>query len=694
MNIRIMTLTLENFKGVRTATYRFDGLNTLVEGDNGTGKSTIFDAFNWLLFGKDRHGNDQTNFDIKTIDPATLKPIERVDHSVEAVLLVDGHEKKLKRIFRENWVKPKGETEQILKGHTSLFVVDGVDVGTKKAYDEIIAQWVKEDVFRLLSDPLFFIGPSTPWKYRREVLLGLVKGEVDTASIAEKYADLLREMNGADMDTFRKGVGVKKRETKKLLEEMETKIQAYVETIPDAVDVEGKMAEIAELKAKEEGELSELKGQIDDIDRKIIDVNQRQKGLNDHLSSLCSEIYAIRNRQSAMLESVREAFRADVAQKQQGVADVKARMQDVQFGLSGINGRLQAVSGRLMDTISDRVELSESLRKLGERFNAVRASTFEYKGGTTCHACGQELPADTVAEAMKMARDVFEADRKAQAAEIVKKANKIKADIAAAVNAIETLEKEQNELNVQKQQASDELEALSAQMAAAMDVKVRPVEERLEEVRRTADYLQADSEITALQAKIDSAASGGMKPDALLREKDGIYAKVNAIRSRYEALRKPMEAELAKEQSRRSTLALIAEAEAKVHELADGLARLERLEFDALAYIKEDVEAQENAINSLFSVARWKMFDYTLEGGIVETCEVMKRDGATYGSMNDAGRIQCGMDVIRVLNWKTDSYAPIFIDNAESITQKDFGTASQTIRLKVSEGKELTISNE
>ena len=100
MEIRINNLTLHNFKGVRgDRTVTFNGRNATIEGDNGTGKSTIFDAFTWLLSGKDHQGRDWTNFNIKPIDPATKETIHGLDgHWVEAELTIDGVTKTLRRV--------------------------------------------------------------------------------------------------------------------------------------------------------------------------------------------------------------------------------------------------------------------------------------------------------------------------------------------------------------------------------------------------------------------------------------------------------------------------------------------------------------------------------------------------------------------------------------------------------------------
>mgnify|MGYP003293915821 CR=1 FL=1 len=63
-SIRIKRLTLENFKSHKNLTLDFMGGNASVYGDNATGKTSIYDALTWLLFGKDSQGNGEKNIDL------------------------------------------------------------------------------------------------------------------------------------------------------------------------------------------------------------------------------------------------------------------------------------------------------------------------------------------------------------------------------------------------------------------------------------------------------------------------------------------------------------------------------------------------------------------------------------------------------------------------------------------------------
>ena len=89
MEIVLKSLHLVNFKGARDLELSFSPGTSLVKGDNGTGKTTVFDAFTWLLFGKDSTQRSDSNFNIKTLD-SQGNPILKQEHSVTALLMVDG----------------------------------------------------------------------------------------------------------------------------------------------------------------------------------------------------------------------------------------------------------------------------------------------------------------------------------------------------------------------------------------------------------------------------------------------------------------------------------------------------------------------------------------------------------------------------------------------------------------------------
>src|SRR5690554_1471635 len=101
--IFLSEIGLQNFRGHRNFTAHL-GQNTQVIGDNREGKSTIFDAFLWLLFGKDQFGRQ--DFEITPI--ADGERLERVDSEVFGLLDVDGVEVQLRRVYHQKWVRRRG----------------------------------------------------------------------------------------------------------------------------------------------------------------------------------------------------------------------------------------------------------------------------------------------------------------------------------------------------------------------------------------------------------------------------------------------------------------------------------------------------------------------------------------------------------------------------------------------------------
>lgn len=203
--ITLKSLSLVNFKGVRELTLNFTQQVTVISGENGTGKTTIFDAFTWLLFGKDSVGRSDSNFSIKTLDPITGKPILKLEHSVTAVLDVDGKKIKLQRNYVEKWVKPKGTTEEHLENHYTEFFINDVKLGTKKEYESEISALIPEDVFKMITNPFAFnaLKPEIQKGMLME-MAGTITNE-EVAVLDDSFVALLEELDGKPLVTFTGG---------------------------------------------------------------------------------------------------------------------------------------------------------------------------------------------------------------------------------------------------------------------------------------------------------------------------------------------------------------------------------------------------------------------------------------------------------------------------------------------------------
>lgn len=690
MNIRINRIALHNFKGVRDAVFQFDGRNARIEGENGAGKSTVFDSFTWLLFGKDHQGQDWTNFDLKPIDPETREPFHGLDHWVEAELTIDGAKRVLRRVVTENWVKPRGETEKVMKGHNQQFFVDGVDTATKNAYDAVIHQWIDEGVFKMLTNPLFFIDDQyTDWKTRRKAILALV-GESGRDGLQAQFADLLAEMRGEPMEQFKRRVAAEKKANRQDLATATANIAAFKKTLPEAVDAEGLNFQIEQIIAERDGKISEVQGKISTIDAGIADINSANDAKKAEIDAIWRQIYALRDKMGKYISERQSDAQKRNAERNGRILEARRAVADVQAQLEDVNRRGRKAQEALEDFKRERIEQALSLSEIGEKYGKRREEAFDPKSVGVCPTCGQMLPEDVI----EAKAEEFAQERKAALDAMADKAVKLKKEIAELDATVASRQKALEDLKAERAELTAKRDTAEKALADLEETAPEDLDAIEKEARREPEFLRMVSEELDLQSQAKAAAEKSVSTADLMSDRKAAEAEAALIRKNYEEKVQPLRDQLAVNRERERVLKLIADEEAREKKFADEVARLERLEFRATEYVKAEIDAQEGAINALFRVARWKMFAPTIEGGLTEMCEVTNTEGVPFRSMNDAKKILCGLDVIRVFSERYDCLAPIFIDNAESITKKVFDTEAQVIRLVVSEGAELTMYNE
>lgn len=152
--IKLHSITLVNWRGEKKRTTTFnDDAPTYILGGNGLGKSRHFDAFCWLLFGKDSH--DRKDFELRTYDEHH-QPLHHCECSVEAVISVDGTEHTIKREYKEQWMKPRGQVEEVFKGNITECTWDGVPVKVSDFQKRIAENIIDETIFKMITNPHYF----------------------------------------------------------------------------------------------------------------------------------------------------------------------------------------------------------------------------------------------------------------------------------------------------------------------------------------------------------------------------------------------------------------------------------------------------------------------------------------------------------------------------------------------------------
>ena len=695
MEITIIAIRLRNFKGTRSAEYVFSGRNACLEGPNGCGKSTVFDAFTWLLFGKDHRDQTANTFEVKTINPDTGQPYPREDHWVEAVLRVDGTDHVLRRAWVENWVKPTGAVEDVLKGHTSAFFVDGVDVGTKAAYDAVVAGWLHEDSFKLLTNPHYFIDDAfTGWKERRKALLALVADDPGRARVREEFADVVDKLSGRSIEDYRKRLDLEKRANKKDLAQVLSRIDGMREALPPDQDTNAVTNRINEQKARRDKAIAELKAQAAALDKSIASADAADEARKAENTAIWAEITQLQLKMGNYTTEATKAAQAQNTARQQAIIKARGNLSAAQALMQTYKAQAERAMQALMQAEQDRGRMAGDLAAMGDKYKAEKARAFQFTPDARCPYCGQEIPAATQEQARTEARKHFVAEQVKAVDAILEKARALKADIGKLDERIAGLKddvaqarQEHSKAEAVAQAEREEvlrLEGTPAADLAAIEAQAVGSEE----------YRAMQRQEQELRSK---ALKTGRRPDELdelVRQRKDIDQKIEAEMDRCAKAELDAQEALSVGKVRAEQLALIRQKEQEAKMFADAIAQAEREEARAAEFMKSEIDSVEAAINGLFHTARWKMYDTTIDGNLVEMCDVTTPDGVPYKSMNDAMKILCGMDCIRVFSERYGSRAPIFIDNAESITQHVFETPAQVIRLVVKDTDKLTLITE
>ena len=632
--MKLTKLELLNFKGLKSFTINLNG-DVVIRGDNATGKTTVFDSVCWLLFGKD--SLDRADFEIKTLDGG--EPIHKVNHEVTGIFTLDeGGTVELKRVYREKYSSPRGG-EVTLTGHTTDYFVDGVPK-KEKEYKEIVNTLIDESIFKLITNPLYF-NETYSWQNRRKLLLEMC-GDIDDISVINSRDDLRRLaelLEGRTVDDHRKVVAAKKTAINKELDMIPIRIDEAVRNKPETVSDKAKLIRDSETLSAGIDEVEKQKAIIQngfsstEKESKICDIKRQ---LDAQSSKVLSDYHKQKQR-------LRDEYEASLT---------KLKMVEVD--------RDRCADRR--DELNKEIEReSKRIATLQSEFDTFNAQQFNKE---SCPTCGQALPADKQA----VLEAEFNTNKSMKLEEwkgLIESAVKLKANY-----------EEQQEIMVSK---VDSLTTEASQYNDAYNVKFKEYE-AYSEPNLEDDPVYADLKAQLFLLEIDD------EPGADTEELTKLDEELSSMKSKKAGL----ETELNKFKLIDDINHRIFELENQQQKLVAEKDALDEASFLMDEFIKAKVNMLEDVINSRFKLARFKMFNVMINGNIEECCETTYK-GVPYRSMNNAARINVGLDIINALTSYYKVNAPVFIDNAEAVTEF-VPVNSQTIKLIVDESKpQLTV---
>ena len=651
--IKLQKISLVNFKGIKSLDLDFSDGDTLVCGENGSGKTTVFDAFLWCMFGKDSTNRSDSNFNLKTLD-ADGMPILRLEHSVTCLLSVDGKEIKLQRGYKEVWTKPRGTTEETLTNHKTEFYVNDVKLGTKKEYESTIAEIIDEDVFRMITNPFAFTSLSAD--RQKEMLLDMAGAVTDEelAAMNPAFVSLMAEISGKPLATFLKEISAKKKACKDVLAVIPSQIQTAQNLMPEAEDWDALQAEI---NAKLE-EMHQVDEQIADK-AKLNDAEyQRKAQLQATISDAKMELNEAKN-------AVK--FKA-TAGRQQALSEIK----EMEYKIQGKNQDLSYKQRTMADLQTEYAKIGEALENLRADYRTISARVISFSEDQfVCPTCKRQLEIEDIEAKQAELTANFNREK---AQDLMNNQEKGKA-LRAKYEGVAA------KINVCKSELAQILEGVKADEAKLAELKAAIPEAVNVEALIAADKgcIDLQNEITELENQLKVEAKPVDVTDLRARK-----VSVNdALQALYKRAAKRDQIKRAEDE--------IKALEEKQMSNNQALADLENWEFQATAFQKAKDEELLKRINGLFQFVSFSFVSAQLNGGEKLTC-VCTVNGTPYPDVNNAGKINAGLDIINAICNAKGVCAPIFVDNAESVNEIH-PTLSQKILLYVSNDSQLTVKS-
>lgn len=616
--IQLKHLRIENFKGIKKLELDMNSDVINIFGRNAAGKTSIFDAWEWILFNKDSSGTEK--FNIRPLD-ADGNTIDNVEILVEAVLDVDGKEETLQKVQKQSWVKKRGTDVITLQGNVNTYEINSFPA-SEKEFKNHIAGIISEDLFKLLTDPRAFA--NLPWKKQREILMRFISEVTDAdvlATDSSKYGPVAEEVLAAPVEKC-----IEK--AKKAM----SKLKDRQKELPSRIDEASKsLAEVPEL--------SELELQRNALNEQLTEV-QKQRDDASESYKIVSDLQAEIMQTQLDIGGVQQKANATLDAERRDARRLHDELESKSYDLFNLRKRKEAEVSRLQAEVENlEKERSDEMKKwIGWKGREMSISA------TICETCGQVLPNDKIE---KITAD-FEMNKKAQMEEIEKRGNDIKSSINSCNEKIYELNAEISTLKTQwNKTVSEETKAYEA----------------INAIPASAD-ISGNQEYQALQLKLSNLQNQLSGMDTGESFKQQLNIRERGIREELDAVNKQFAAVDANERIKKR----IEELKIEQKDIAQKVANQEQKIFLLEEFSRAKMDLLSSKINSQFQSVTVKLFEEQYNGGKIDTCKI-QINGVDYKDLNSAGKIQAGIDVIHSLSRLYGTSVPVWLDNRESVSE-------------------------
>lgn len=648
--MRILGLTLENFRGIKNMTVNFDGKDADVLGANGTGKTTIANAICWLLI--DRPMTDEADFTPKTEGTHGLN--HKASMTVE---LKSGKKLTLSKDFYEKWTRKRGSSAEEFTGNVTDYYIDGVK-SKKKDYTEVLETACGTDLERVkMLMVLGYFADTMKTDEKRRILFEMA-GEFDDAAIIAAND----ELKGIEKFFLMPGTEDQHytvEQWKKIAAEQKKKLNKDLETIPARIDEASK-------------NVAENVEDVDALNTMLSSLEEKKAALEEQKRSLATED----GRQEAARAAL-AGLEVDLAKKRaahielcaSANKELNAEIEEVTQSKNDEANLLEKTKRELRESTEKRDRMTAQRKSLMEEYAAVSARQWD-ENAEICPTCHQPLPPEQVEEL----RAAFNEKKSAEKEDINRRGQACsQVEIEALNEKIESLVEDALASEKILKEKTEQISKLNASIGTP------PPFEETEEYKEITSHME---ELRDRQRLGQSAADG--TANAYDRDIAAIKDEIAAVNLR-----------MAKAQSSEDSRKRVGELKQELKHTAEQLEYIEHGIHLCEEFTRTKVRMVTDSINEHFKFIRFHLFRNQINGGLREVCEPMVENKAgewvEYRSANYAAQVNAKLDIVSTLGKHYGVHLPIVMDQGESITEP-LAVDEQLIRLIVSaKDKEIRV---
>ncbi len=634
MKVTLRQLTRKNFQGEGTTTFNFSDKN-IISGDNQTGKTKTYSSELWLLYGKNEKW--ESKFDICPLDSKNYK-IPYLETEVEGVFDIDGTELKLKKVIKRKWDTGESEKDPRLVAEPVTYYIHGSEV-KKKDYDKRISDIMDESLFKLLSTTDYFT--SLPWKERRAMILDWF-GEIDPVITDEKYTDLFTYLNEKKMslDNYRKDIATELKGINDTLIELPIRID----------ELNGQKKELPEV---DNDAVESAKDKLATIELEKTDTAKANAENNNKIISLQDDILVWKKEISNIKAEGGKHVEKDIAVLKEQLNECVVETNKVVWKKTSIENDITTLTDDIKKTKSD-------LLVLRAKYKSTANKDIEDK----CFYCGGNIDAKEIEEQKgKKAKELKTINTEGQ---------KMGKDLS-------TLE---DTLKVKEDEVTKYIRAIKDFDTAAHKTQV------LITVLKDKPLVFDGKAVSKVQELIDKALSSIA---AIEKQKTNPIDMTDEIQT--------LNVVVAQEQTYKDTVkhnkdiqVFIERRKSEMESAREMLADVMQRDHVFKDYEQKRYTLIETEINKHFETIQFKMFEQIKNGEWKAICKLLVNGVDYHSTLNTAGKANAGLSIIKFLHKKYNKYAPVWIDNAESVS-KFVKLDTQMVYLKMVSGSKLKIEN-